>query len=346
MPTATLLALGGGVVSALLYVSTLAGTLGAAVLVLLAQLPLFLVGLSRIMGARGALIAGASGLLLVALFAGPWVAGNFALAEAVPVYAFARQAALHRVHPGGQVEWYPTGRLVTLLSLYGAAAFLAFVVAFANSAGGLEGELQSLFRAMIEAFGLAQAPDSAQRLIDQLVSLMPGLGAGAWVLIATGNAWLAQGLLARGGYQLRPTPLLADYALPRGLAVAVALSAGAGLLFPDTVGFVGKNLCLILTMPYVFAGVALLHAVASRAGRGSGAVIGLYVGLGLGVVVLSWLAILGLAGLGYIDQIAGLRGRLPRPRSGPMAGGGPNGSGRPDEKDGPGGIGGPNGSQE
>jgi hypothetical protein len=344
MPIATLLALGGGAASALLYVSTLVGTLSAMVLVLLAQLPLFLVGLSRAMGARGALIAGACGLVLVALIAGPWIAGNFALAEAVPAYAFVRQAALNRSHPDGQVEWYPTGRLVTLLSLYGAAAFLAFVVAYASSAGGLEGELQSLFHAMGDAFGLAQAPPSAQHLLDQLISLMPGLGAGAWVLIATGNAWLAQGLLARGGYNLRPTPRLADYALSRGLAVAVALSAGAGYLFPDTLGFVATNLCLILTMPYVFAGVALLHTLAGRAGARSGATIGLYVALGLGIVVLSWLAILGLAGLGYIDQIAGLRGRLARPRSGPRAGGGPNGSGRPDEKDGPGGIGGPNGS--
>ncbi|HUC60553.1 MAG TPA: DUF2232 domain-containing protein [Alphaproteobacteria bacterium] len=322
----TLLALGGGALSALLYVSTLAGSLGALFLVLMAALPLFLVGLSRGLGARGALIAGGCGTLLVALAAGPWVAGNFALAEAVPAYCFVRQAALGRTQADGSVEWYPEGRLVALLSLYAAVAFVAFMIAFANAPGGLEGELETLFRSMGNAFGLAQAPAAAQNMMRELVSLLPGLGAGAWVLIVTGNAWLAQGLLVRGHYNLRPTQPLLAYALPKPLAIAVALAAAAGLLFPDTVGFAGKNLCLILAMPYVFAGVALMHALILRTSARRGAMVGLYTSLAVAVVVLSWFAILALAGLGYIDQIAGLKGRLVRPGSGPSAGPGPNGS--------------------
>jgi hypothetical protein len=318
-----LLALAGGALSALLYVSTLVGSLGAVLLVLLAQLPLFLVGLSRGLGARGALIAGGCGTLLVALIAGPWIAGNFALAEAVPSYFFSRQAALGRAQPDGSVEWYPIGRLVTLLSVYGAVAFLAFMVAFANAPGGLEGELQALFRSMGNAFGLAEAPVSAQRVVDELISILPGLGAGAWVLIVTGNAWLAQGLLARGNHNLRPTPRILDYSLPRALTIAVALSAGAGLVFPDVVGFAGKNLCLILTMPFVFAGIALLHAVALKTGARRGAVVGLYAALAMAIVVFSWLAILALAAIGFVDQIAGLRGRFQLPPGGPGPAAGP-----------------------
>jgi hypothetical protein len=317
MQATILLALAGGALSALLYVSTLVGSLGAVLLVLFAQLPLFLVGLSRPLGARGAWIAGGCGTLLVALIAGPWIAGNFALAEAVPCYVFSRQAALGRKRPDGSVEWYPIGRLVTLMSVYGAVAFLAFMIAFANAPGGLEGELQALFRSMGNAFGLSQAPVSAQRMVDELISIMPGLGAGAWVLIVAGNAWLAQGLLARGNHNLRPTPHILDYSLPRALAIAVAMCAGAGLVFTDVVGFAGKNLCLILAMPFVFAGVTLLHVGVLRAGARRGAVIGLYAALSIAIVVFSWLAILALAGLGFVDQIAGLRGRLQLPPGGP-----------------------------
>lgn len=302
--------------SALLYLSTFSGTLGTLILMLLAQLPLFLVGLSRNQGARGALMASGAGLVLVGFFAGPWTAGNYALAEAVPAYALVRQSTLRRSHPDGRTEWYPPGQLILWPTLYTACIFLAFVMAFAGTSGGLEGELQRIFTSMRKAFGLESPPPAAAPMLDMLIALMPGLGASSWLLITAGNVGLAQGLLVRAGRNLRPSPTLAEFALPGWLAGIVVAMAATALLLPGTLGFVGKNLCLILAMPYFFGGIALLHAFARANGAQSGLLAMLYVLLGFFILILSWLAIFGLAGLGFIDQISGLRRRLARPRGG------------------------------
>jgi hypothetical protein len=316
MSVATLYALGGGALSALLYVSSLVGSVGALLLVLMTQLPLFLVGLSRGQGSRGALAAAGTGLVLVALIAGFWAAGNYLLAEAVPACLLVRQATLSRSHPDGTTEWYPPGPLVLWMSLYAGLVFLAFMIYFAGREGGLEGELQRSFAVMREALGVESPPPAAQRLLDMLIAIMPGLAASSWLLITAGNAGLAQGLLVRAERNLRPSPALASFALPSWLAGAVALSAAGGLFLSGPVGFASKNLCLVLAMPYFFGGLALTHAFARASGAGTGLLMLLYTLLGIFILILSWLAILGLAALGFIDQVAGLRARLVRPKNG------------------------------
>lgn len=315
MSVAIPIALAGGALSALCYGATLAGTLGAFLLALMSQLPLFLVGLNQ--GTRGVLAAGGTGVLLIALLAGLSGAGNYAITNAVPALLLVRQGTLSRSRPGGRIEWYPPGLIMVWLSLYAGLVFLAFMVVFADSEGGLEGELRRLFAGMRDALGLAPAAPGAERMLDTLIAIMPGLGASSWLLITAGNAGLAQGLLVRCGRQLRPSPALTSYELPGWLAAAVAATAAMGLFLSGGLGFIGENLCLILAMPYFFGGLALIHALARRSGAKLGLFALLYLTLGLVIVIMSWFAILGMAALGFVDQIAGLRRRLARPKRGP-----------------------------
>jgi hypothetical protein len=313
---AILAAIGAGALSALLYASASVGTLGALILVLLAQLPLFMVGLSRGQGERAAALAGAVGLLGIDLTEGLWASVNFALAEAAPAFLVVRQALLRRSRPDGSVEWYPAGRLLTWLSLYASAILLAFTLYFMGREGGLEGELQRTFSAMWESLGETMPPEAA-RMLGMLVDIMPGLGGASWLLITVCNAALAQGLLVRAGRNLRPSPSLRSFALPGWLAGAVTVTAVAGTLLPGTPGFAGRNLGLVLAMPYFFGGVALVHGLARRAGAQRGLLIMLYAVLAVVILILSWLAILAIAALGLIDQVAGLNRRLERPKGGP-----------------------------
>lgn len=300
--------------SALCYGSALIGTLGALLLVLLSQLPLFLVGLNQ--GTRGVLAAGVAGALVMVLLVGLTAGGNYAITNALPAFVVVRQSTLSRRHADGRIEWYPPGLTMLWLSLYAGLVFLVLVLLFAGAEGGLEGELRRLFAEIQEHFAFAPMQPGARQMLDVLVTMMPGLGASSWLLITAANAALAQGMLVRFGQQLRPSPALTSYALPLWFAAAVAAAVATGLSLSGDSGFIGKNLGLILAMPYFFAGLAVIHALALRSGAKLGMFVLLYVTLGVVVVILSWLAILVLAALGFVDQIIGLRRRLARSKGG------------------------------
>ena len=312
MSTRLIFALGSGALSAVLYASALVGAPGGLMLVLLVQLPLFLVGLSRDQGWTGAALAGAVGTLAVALAGGVWGAGNFALAEAVPVILLTHRAGLHRRHADGRIEWYPAGGFLVWLSLYAAAALSAFMLYYSTAEGGLEGELQRSMTALFQGLDLSLSPAAGQ-LIAAFVGILPGLGGATWLLITAGNAALAQALLQRFGHNLRPGPELAALALPPWLTLAVAASAALGLLFGGRIGFASRNFCFVLAVPYFFGGLACLHVLARRWSGGSRLIVLYYAVLASAIVVLSWLAIMAIAGLGLIDQVAGLRQRLMPP---------------------------------
>jgi predicted membrane protein DUF2232 len=315
MSAAMLIAVGGGAMSALCYGAAVIGTLGALLLMLLSQLPLFLVGLNQ--GTRGVLAAGASGVLLMVLLVGLTAAGNYAITNALPAFVLVRQAALSRRRPDGRIEWYPPGLIMLWLSLYAGLAFLVVVLVFAGREGGLEGELRRTFAEIRDAVGFAPASPGAERMLDALIGIMPGLGASSWLLITAANAALAQGVLVRFGHQLRPSPALIAYELPGWLAGVVVAATAAGTLLSGSPGFIGRNLCLILAVPYFFEGLAVIHALAVRSGAKLGLLALLYVTLGLVIVILSWFAILAMAALGLVDQVVGLRRRLSPPRGGP-----------------------------
>ena len=314
MSAAIPIALAGGAMSALCYGSALIGTLGALLLVLLSQLPLFLVGLNQ--GTRGVLAAGVAGALVMVLLVGLTAGGNYAITNALPAFVVVRQSTLSRRHADGRIEWYPPGLTMLWLSLYAGLVFLVLVLLFAGAEGGLEGELRRLFAEIQEHFAFAPMQPGARQMLDVLVTMMPGLGASSWLLITAANAALAQGMLVRFGQQLRPSPALTSYALPLWFAAAVAAAVATGLSLSGDSGFIGKNLGLILAMPYFFAGLAVIHALALRSGAKLGMFVLLYVTLGVVVVILSWLAILVLAALGFVDQIIGLRRRLARSKGG------------------------------
>ena len=314
MGAASLIALGGGALSALLYVSTLLGSLSALMLVLMAQLPLFLVGLG--LGTRSLTLALGLGTLAVGAVAGPWAAGNYLLAEAAPVYLLVCQGSLSRGLPEGRTEWYPAGRLLVWLSLYAGAVLLGFTLYFSSREGGLEGELQRAIGAMWQILGVTPSPE-ATRLLEAFVAVMPGLGAVSWLVITVANAALAQGVLLRFGRNLRPNPTLESFDLPRWLGLLLAAALAAAVLLAGSAGFAGRNLAFILAVPYFFAGVATLHAVVRRRASGPAAAVLLYIVLVLAVLILSWLAIVAIAAFGVFDQALGLRRRFAPPAAGP-----------------------------
>ena len=117
-----IIGLGAGLASALLFYSAARGSpLLGTMLVLLTPLPSMLAGLGWgwLPAALGALAGSA---LMAAVASLPFAVGYF-LALGAPVALVAYLAYLSRPHPhdAAQREWYPAGRLVAALSLYGGA---------------------------------------------------------------------------------------------------------------------------------------------------------------------------------------------------------------------------------
>lgn len=268
------IAFGGGLLSAVLYVTTLSGSLGALgpggslgtlVLGYLMPLPMFLVGFN--LGFPGAVLAVATGGVLVLGISGSPIATLiFVVAYAAPVAAVVHQALLSRPLEGGGVEWFPPGGLIMLLVGSGLAFLgLAFVVTLGQD-GGLLGLSERVMAAMAGGTGPADGVDAAQTeaMFQVFAPILPAGLVLSWLVMLVINALLAQGVLVRFDRNLRPSMSLAEVALPTWTAPALAAALAAAFALPEPFGNLGLNATIVLLVPFFFAGLAVVHAFADQ----------------------------------------------------------------------------------
>jgi hypothetical protein len=289
-----------GVAAALLYLAVALGSTGAAILVSLAQLPLFLAGLW--LGLGGAAIASSSAVLVLFAAADWSDALLFAALDAVPAVVLVRQALLARRNAEAGLEWYPPGQLTAWLA---GLALLGLGVGIL-ALGGPHG-LQDLLRRALDP-ALAQLTDAsaAERtaLEGVIAFVAPGVTAASWMVMTATNGVLAQGVLARFGANWRPSPDIAALALPFWLPL-VAAAAAAATLFGGDARFVGVNVLIALVVPFCLGGLGLFHALARQYARPAVPLTIFYVLAGL----FGW-PFLVAAVMGLIDASLGLRRRF------------------------------------
>ncbi len=275
---------------------------GGLLFVLLAPLPLFLTGLS--MGLRAALIAGAAACLALGLLGGPLAALGILVTLVGPVAILVRQALLRRTTADGDIEWYPPGLLATWLAGIGAV-LLVFSALMQSGGAGIEATLQAEMTRTLALF----LPEMAQEDLSEVARSISFFGLGAsldsWLLLLAVNGVLAQGVLGRFGRNLRPAPDITAMALPNWLPRALAGTALVALVGSGDLAFLSFSLMLVLWLPFLFAGLAVVHAACRRLRARLAFLVAFYVFL----VLFTWPAVL-LAGLGLIDHWAGFRRRL------------------------------------
>jgi len=303
-------ALGGGVLSAILSLAFLSGLPGALMAVYLAPLPLFLVGLHR--GLKAETIAGTAGVLCAGVVAGPMSALLFAVIHAAPVWLAVWLALIRR--PGAETseEWVPTGTILSLLAALGAAMLLLAMVTVAGQEGGLEGLIRS-YLDQIFSFMLPSV-DEMQRgeLIDVISPLFPGYMGTSWVVMAAVNGSIALAILVRTGHTERPRTKLADLVLPDWTSWALIGAAVVALVGQGELQYLGRNLALILSVPFFFLGLAVVHDLARRI-TFPGVLLTVFY---LVLLLSGWIAIV-IIGAGVLEQWAGLRRRFAGPKVGP-----------------------------
>lgn len=311
MSKETLIAIGAGVLSAFAAMTLFGRTPGALIFVYLASLPLFMVGLSA--GPRAVTLGGAVGFMVAGLLGGGMAAGVFGLMQALPAWLVVKQSLLQRPAgaPGGQPIRYPAGSTLCWLTML-AGAMLA-VAAMASLfddrtfSAVVTSNLDSIFKA------IAPEHDAAQRssMVEVITPMFPGAVGVSWVLMSIVNATLAQGILVRMGRNLRPSPAYAGLELPQWMSWPMIGSAALALLGSGEIEYTGRNLAMVLAVPYFFLGLAVVHTWAHRLS---------YTGLMLGsfylVLLVSGWAMLVVAGVGMLEQWRGLRGAAPGPTKG------------------------------
>ncbi|MHA1108070.1 MAG: DUF2232 domain-containing protein [Alphaproteobacteria bacterium] len=298
-----LIAIGGGLLCALLYLSLVSGSASAIIFTYMSQLPLFLVGLSLgLVPAAIACVVAAGTIMVGANFA---AAGLFTVLSAVPLLIIVRHGLLSRPDPAtGTEEWYPPGMLLGWLTGYGLALFAVGAIFYSSSQGGLEGTARAYMEAM-SGIGSGGATDPRiERTIEALIRYFPAVMVISWLVMVTINGVLAQTVLAQFKHNRRPSPKYNELMLPGWMTIGLAVALLASLA-PGQIGLAGQNAAMIMALPFFFLGLAVIHAVSYRFGARSMLLLAVYVVL----ILFGWPAIV-VAGLGLIEQWALLRQRF------------------------------------
>lgn len=327
MSRGPLIALGGGLLGALLFLSVRTGTPVAALFMFLSPVPLFAVGLSQ--GFPAALIAGATALAAVAVAAWGSAILIYLLCIVLPVMIVMYRALLSR--PGAQAgvqQWYPPGLMLGWLTSYGLIVLVGAIIWYIGVKGGLEGAIRANLADAFKQLSDRKVEPQLGALLDMVARYLAGAVISTWLLATCVSATLAQYGLTRAGRALRPTPRYSMLTLPRWMGFVFGAAVVMAML-PAPVGTFGRNAVIILTIPFLLAGLAVIHALsgyairrpaAATAGTGPAPqlLLARSVFLGLVYVMLirfAWPALF-IVILGIVDQWVLLRRRFAPPGTG------------------------------
>ena len=300
----TLIAIGGGGLSAAASMAGLFGAAGGFVLAYLAPLPLLAIGLS--LGPTAGLVAGVAGISTVALLGGFASAGIYGGMHAFPSWLIIRQALTHRTTDEGSVtDWQPVGIILGWLAVFGAAAATAIALA-ARGQAGIEASISEMLQAAT-ALAAPSLPEAQQEIFaTYLTPMFIGMSAFTWIVMLVINGILAQRLMVSKGWNIRPTPRWSDIQLPDWLSWFLVAAAAAAVFGSGDFEYMANNLVIIFATPYFFLGLAVVHSFARTSAMRGIVLAAFYVTLILFLLFAGAV----VAGLGVIEQWVGIRRRF------------------------------------
>ena len=304
-----IVSIAAGAAAAALTLSALSASVGGILLSSLAQLPIFLVGLS--LGTQAAALATAGSVAAASILVRLDFGLVFGLAVGLPVVVFVRQALLSRRRADGGIEWYPpAGLLITCLALTTIVAATALPAALDPSPGQVARAREVLAGLPPELRPADVTPEALDRLVRFALGPLPGfLGIGFFFLLVA-NAAIAQAILVRFGWNIRPTPAMSSLALPGWFATAAAIAA-IGAMFPGAAGVAGTSLAMICALGFAFSGLAVVHALVLNSGAR-----GVLLAVAYAAIFLFAPAIVLVLLLGIVEPWTRLRERFAGPAPG------------------------------
>jgi Predicted membrane protein (DUF2232) len=308
------IALGAGVISAIVFASATTGEMAVRlVLLALVALPVALAGFAY--NARTGLLAASVGTLALGALASMGAGVIFAVAFTLPAAGLIYLTLLNRETAPGQTEWYPVGRVVIAAALIAGTLIAGALLLTGGDMDKLRGAVRKSVDVMIkQGFGgipggaPASEADTA-RLSEIVLQLLPGVSAASWMLMMLACLWLAGRVASTGGQLARPWPDLAAIAYPAGTPILLALALGAGLLLDGVPRLIAFGFAGAIYTAFVLLGLAIIHHnTRGLSWRGP-----LLAAVYLVLVVVNSGASLLLAMIGLADSFTPLR----RPPAGP-----------------------------
>jgi hypothetical protein len=255
------------------------------------------------------------------LFLGFWFVLAFLVAIGAPAYALAYLAMLARPtatpgsNPGdgGELEWYPVGRLVLAAALITATATALSIPAIGLDADSYRAGLKAAFERVLRAqtdtpadqpFVLPGAKENTPAVLQLLAIVMPPAAACLSMITMLANLWLGGRIAQVSGRLSRPWPDIGATRFPNGAPVLLAAAVG-GTFLPGLIGLVSGFFAATLLLAYAMLGFTVIHG-ATRALPARPLILS---GAWFAVFVLGW-PVLVIAILGLADTFIDLRGRI------------------------------------
>ena len=306
-----LIAIGAGIASAMLSVSILFGAgFGGFLLTYFALLPILIIGLSA--GPKSATYSAVAGIIAVISISSPLQGLLYGLSVALPSWLVVQFALKSHSNGSGGYDWAPIGNVLANLAALGAAMVLVAAVAYSNHEGGFTGAITEYLKIILEARIKFSTPGGQVLLMDSVVPYFPALTVGSWFVMVLVNAVIAQFILSRTGNNIRPTPSFSKLEAPDWLYWAAVLAASVGVVGSGDMQFIGRNLTIILAMPFFFIGLGIAHVLV-RWLMAPGMALTIFYMM---VLFLGWPMIV-VAAFGFFEQWAQLKSKFAKPAQGP-----------------------------
>lgn len=298
------IAIGGGAAGAILYLATSIGGPAGMFLAYLALLPLFATGLG--LGTVSGLVAVVTATAMVTAATSVLFGIVFALVYALPAAGLIRQALLRQGDVANDEAWYPPGRILAWLVLYGCGLFA--LLAMAGGEDEIAAMVSEIEQVMAQVLPTGDNPRVAE-MMKAIAGYFPAILIFSWAIMVVANAAIAEALLAKAGRAIRPKPRYAAVELPSWFAGWTAGLAALALIAPalemGALTFVARNAALAMLVPFLLVGLAVIHVWSRRWPARTAILAGCYVVL----LLFGWPALL-VAGLGFMEHWLLLRRRV------------------------------------
>ena len=314
-----LLALGTGLLSAVLLMIAASGPLMGTLLAYLTPLPLLLLGLSGknyFAGVAGAL----AGLLLFGLTT-PIVAAIYFLLVALPVTLFcdsATQMQRHASYHGAKADLSSAsvGRLCALISVAPVLLLTMLFLYFwfqqnENTQAVLSKTADSIMvtyqNALIEK-NIAISPEVGKQLVlikNTLVNTAPALIGIFWMTLFLINAMIARHVLKRFTQTSPVAFKLSQIELPHWVIITFISSGLMAAALDGELGLYSINLAAIIAFPILLSGLGVIHLATEKIGYRKTILFSVYT-----IILISRWAALMLVFVGMIDHFIKIKAKI------------------------------------
>jgi len=304
-----LLGIAAGAASALLFAAVTSGGALGTPLFFMSALPIAIVTIGW--GTLAGLAAVIAGLIGLWAFLSWKVALLHALAIAGPMAFYSYLVGLGRPldAEGRNFEWYPLGRVFTVMVLISAATIVGVGIIIGFNIEATASEFADKLGDMGQASGGPGAPTREDLL--PIVRLIPFGFAMLWLVLTAFNLWLGSRIVRLSGRLKRGDDAIAEtLSLPlwmAGLFVVAALLAS----LDNSLGLVARVVAGSAGMGFAMVGFAVLHVFV----RGNPAAP-LILGVTYGATFIFSIPLIPLAIAGILDGPLGLRARRLNKRPG------------------------------